>query len=169
MTVDKHELLVFLETVDNQLQRPLVIVAVGGTAMTLLGIKPSTIDMDFDVTAADFPALKKALAAVPHGYRIDVFTGGLIFSQQLPEDYLQKTIPVASFRNIQVRALRPLDIIVTKIGRLNQRDEEDIKDCIRRFAITKTQILRRAEKIIYIGKEELYKDNLRYVCSRFYP
>lgn len=36
-----------LSSVDEELERRIVLVAVGGTAMTLLDLKPSTIDIDF--------------------------------------------------------------------------------------------------------------------------
>ena len=165
--VDKSELLDFLEILDKNLERPIEIIAVGGTAMTLLGIKTSTIDIDFEVKPEDFPVLKTALN-IPHGYRIDVFTNGLIFSQQLPGDYREKSISIKNFKNIRLLALHPIDIVVTKIGRLNERDKEDIKSCIKKFGLTKKQIKERAQKVEYAGKEELYEDSLEHVIKLFF-
>ena len=165
--VDKSELLDFLEILDKNLERPIEIIAVGGTAMTLLGIKTSTIDIDFEVKPEDFPVLKTALN-IPHGYRIDVFTNGLIFSQQLPGDYREKSISIKNFKNIRLLALHPIDIVVTKIGRLNERDKEDIKSCIKKFGLTKRQIKERAQKVEYAGKEELYEDSLEHVIKLFF-
>ncbi len=165
--VDKSELLDFLGILDKHMEKQIELIAVGGTAMTLLGIKTSTIDIDFEVKPEDFPALKTALN-IPHGYRIDVFTNGLIFSQQLPADYREKSMPIKNFKNIRLLALHPIDIVVTKIGRLNERDKEDIKSCIKKFGLTRRQIKERAKKVEYVGKEEFYKDSLEHVIKFFF-
>ena len=49
MSLDNTKLLDFLEEIDRELSRKIVIVAVGGTAMTLVNAKPSTIDIDFTI------------------------------------------------------------------------------------------------------------------------
>lgn len=45
--IDKNELLLWLAEKDKLLEKQITLVAVGGTAMTLLGLKSSTIDIDF--------------------------------------------------------------------------------------------------------------------------
>ncbi len=166
--IEKKGLMALLEAIDNKVVKPIKLVAVGGTAMTLLGIKASTIDIDFEVLYDDYSAFKKALDSTPHGYRIDIFSNGLIFSQQLPDDYRKKAIKIERLTNITLFALNPFDIIVTKIGRLNERDNEDIRSCINTFGITKDQIKQRAKKVMYIGREESYEENTRYVLKAFY-
>ncbi len=166
--VDKNELLDFLEILDKKLEKQMELIAVGGTAMTLLETKTSTIDIDFEVKPEDYQTLKSGLSILPHGYRVDIFTNGLIFSQQLPDDYRKKSVPIKHFKNISLLALHPLDIVVTKIGRLNERDKEDIKLCIKKFGLTKEQIKERVQKVEYIGKEELYKDSLEHVIKLFF-
>ena len=59
MSLDNTRLLDFLGEIDRELSRKIckymvmdkqvVIVAVGGTAMTLVNAKPSTIDIDFTI------------------------------------------------------------------------------------------------------------------------
>jgi len=39
--ITKNDLLLWLKEVDSKLEKKIVLVAVGGTAMTLLGLKPS--------------------------------------------------------------------------------------------------------------------------------
>ena len=51
--LDTTALLDFLAVVDAELERPIALVAVGGTALTLLGVKPSTRDVDFTAPAQD--------------------------------------------------------------------------------------------------------------------
>ena len=73
MPLDKSELLNFLEELNKELGRKITLIAVGGTAMTLLDLKPSTMDIDFTIPSSDFPEYKRAEKNVPHGYKIDVY------------------------------------------------------------------------------------------------
>lgn len=47
MPLDKSGLLGLLSAVDSELNRKITLVAAGGTAMTLLDMEPSTLDIDF--------------------------------------------------------------------------------------------------------------------------
>ena len=166
MPLDKSVLLDFLTVLDEEISGKITIVAVGGTAMTLLDLKPSTIDVDFTIPSKDKPILDKALAKVPHGFKIDVWSDGLVFSQILPTDYLEKSVEIAHFQHVLLRALQPIDIVVTKIGRLDDRDVQDIEACIKRFDISRKQIEERAATVHYVGNEEIYRNNLNYVLEK---
>ncbi len=160
MPIDKKGLMDFLGEIDRELERKIRVTAVGGTAMTLLGLKPSTIDIDFDLPAGDVAELRKVLNALPHGFRVDIFGDGMIFSQQLPEDYAEKSIPIKSgFSNIALFALHPLDIVASKIGRLDERDLQDIGACIEEFRLAKKDVKERCSSVVYVGREENYKMN----------
>ncbi|MDO8538612.1 MAG: DUF6036 family nucleotidyltransferase [archaeon] len=169
MHIENKQLLDFLEEIDKELDFRIELIAVGGTAMTLLNLKPSTIDVDFDLSFEHKKLFQSALKKIPHGFKLDLFSNGLIFSQQLPEDYKKKIIPIkAKFKNIELFALHPLDIVVSKIGRLNERDEEDIRDCIKKFKITKNQVMKRAKQVDYIGREQNYQINLKFALKEFF-
>ncbi|MBU2638327.1 MAG: hypothetical protein KJ955_05110 [Nanoarchaeota archaeon] len=168
MAINKTELLEFLEEVDKVLGKPITLTAVGGTAMTLLNLKASTIDIDFDLSAEDVVVFRKAIKSLPPGHRVDIFTEGMVFSQQLPSDYLQKCIPVRKLGKIRLLALNPLDIVVTKIGRLNERDVEDIKSCIKKFKLVKKDVEKRALQVVYIGHEDNYRANLDYALREMF-
>lgn len=168
MRLDKTLLFDFLETLDDEMSRIITVVAVGGTAMTLLDLKPSTMDIDFMVHSSDYPEFQKALANLSHGFKVHVYTDGMVFSQDLPDDYLEKSIQIVNFNHIRLKALRPIDIVVTKIGRLDQRDLQDIEVCIRKFNLSKKQIEERANQVQYVGLEENYHSNLRCVLERFF-
>ena len=47
--------------------------------------------------------------------------------------------------------MAPVDIIVTKAGRLDLRDMGDIEACIRKFRLTKKSITRRGREVRYVG------------------
>lgn len=165
--LNNSKLLDFLEELDKELDGKIIVVAVGGTAMTLLGIKPSTIDVDFNMPGEDFEKFKRILGMIPHGFKVDTYKDGVVFSQILPADYIAKSMLVKTkLKNITLKALSPIDIIVTKIGRLDGRDKDDIEACIRKFQITKNQIIKRAKQIQYVGREENYEINLNHVLKK---
>ena len=167
--IPKTQLIELLEEFDKDLDGEIRLIAVGGTAMTLLNLKTSTIDIDFDLSKSDYSVFDKTQKRIPHGFRIDLFEGGLIFTQQLPPDYVEKAVQMPySFKKIKLLALAPLDIVVTKIGRLNERDRQDIKSCIEKKGVTKEQIEERAKQIEYVGHQETYLSNLKWVIQRFY-
>lgn len=169
MPLNDRVLLDFLEEIDKELEKRITLVAVGGTALTLLGAKPSTRDVDFTLPGDDIDEFHRALAVVPHGFEVDCFRGSMILSQDLPDDYLDKSSPVKTkMKNIDLRTLSPLDIVVTKIGRLDLRDKEDIATCIRKFGLTKEQVAERAKQVDYVGREENYEINLTYTLKNFF-
>lgn len=169
MAITKIELLEFLEEIDKIIGNAVTLIAVGGTAMTLLDLKGSTIDIDFDVSAEDVDVFRKTVKSLPPGPRIDIFMEGMIFSQQLPSDYLEKCIPVkVKLKNIRLFALHPIDIVVTKIGRLNERDVEDIKSCVKKFKLERKDVEKRALQVVYVGREENYRINLDYALKEFF-
>ena len=165
MQFEKKNLMDFLEEVDGKLDKEIDLIAVGGTAMTLLGLKPSTIDIDFNLSSEHAEIFRKALEDIPHGYRIDIFENGGIFSQQLPDGFEKECVPVKRFSKINLLALHPLDIVATKIGRLDGRDIQDIEACIKGFSLTREQIRKRANMVEYAGREENYRHNLEYVLK----
>jgi len=95
-----------------------------------------------------------------------LYKDGAVFSQILPEDYVEKSIGIKQVGRLELRALHPLDIVVTKIGRLDERDIEVIESCVKKFKLSKSQVLKRARKITYVGREENYEINLQYALKR---
>ena len=92
-----------------------------------------------------------------------------MFNVQLPDDYLKKSVVVRSrMKKIVLRALSPLDIVVTKIARLDERDFQDLQACVTKYGLTKPQILARARTVEYVGREENYEINLTNAISRLF-
>lgn len=166
--IDVSQLLEFLELIGRELPRGIVLVAAGGTAMTLLGVKPSTRDIDLTGPGQDIETFNRTQKRLPHGMKLDLWPDGQIFSQFLPSDYLTRSKKVEQLENIELRALHPVDIVVTKIGRLDDRDMQDIRDCIRQFKPSRSKIEERASQIDYIGNEENYEYQLRHVLRRVF-
>jgi len=59
--IDRNELVKWLRAIDKKLHRKMDLIAVGGTAMTLLGLKSSTRDIDFCIKSEDKKDFEKAL------------------------------------------------------------------------------------------------------------
>ena len=140
MSCDKNALLEFLEAVNESLTSKITLVAAGGTAMTLLDLKPSTIDIDFTIPSGDLTEFEQALKNNPTGYKVDRWADGYVFCQALPDDYVEKSVKIKEFTRISLRALNPIDIIATKIGRLNQRDIQDIGTIVTKFKISEADL-----------------------------
>src|SRR3990170_165132 len=98
MPFDKSILFDFLKALDDELKERIILVAVGGTAMTLLDLKPTTIDIDFTIPNEYKTTFDKALANVRHGFKLDMWTDGFVFCQVLPDDYLKKSIEITEFK-----------------------------------------------------------------------
>jgi len=166
--VDASRVLEFLELIGAELPREITLVAVGGTALTLLKVKPSTRDIDFTGPGPDIDVFRRALKEVPHGMKVDTWPDGQVFSQFLPSDYLKRSRRVARLTKVDLRSLHPVYIIVTKAGRLDARDEQDIRDCIRAFRVSKAAIARRAARVEYVGNRDNYEHNVGLVLRSFF-
>ena len=59
MSLDNAKLLDFLGEMDKELSRKIAVVAVGGTAMTLVDAKPSTIDIDFTIPGENYDEFER--------------------------------------------------------------------------------------------------------------
>lgn len=163
--INKSDLLKWLHGIDKRLKRKITAVAVGGTAMTLLGLKPSTIDVDLCISSKDKRDFEKAMGKK---FKVDIFLDGFIFSEQLPSDYVEKSKGILELKKIILKALSPADIIVTKAARLNARDEEDISSLAK--YVKKEELTIRFNHVVgtYVGDEKTYRHNFEVVIRRFF-
>ena len=83
---------------------------------------------------------------------------------------MEKSIKIKEFSHISLRALQPVDIIVTKIGRLNDRDFQDIEFCIKKCNVSEAEIKERALMVLptFVGPEDNYLYHLGLVIERFF-
>lgn len=163
--IDRNELIKWLKSIDGKLHRKITLIAVGGTAMTLLGLKSSTRDIDFCIKSEEKKDFEKVL---DKKFKVDIFTDGYIFSEQLPADYSGKSKEIMRMKRITLKALNPVDIIITKAARFNARDEEDI-EALSKYA-DKDELVRRFDDVVksYSGKEEDYKYHIEIILKRFF-
>lgn len=141
MSLDNTKLLDFLGEVDKELTHKVVVAAVGGTALTLFKAKSSTIDVDFTVPGQYYNDFEHAKDLVKPGFQVELYHDSMVFVTSLPNDYLKRSKLVKTkLKKIELGTLHPVDIIVTKIGRMAERDEQDIESCMKKFRITKNQV-----------------------------
>jgi len=178
MLIGPEKLMESIREFDSYLTRDIAITAVGGTALTLLGKKESTKDIDLCFkTEADqdrFLKIAERLGyklqsgrLVGHGLIIDLFTGGYIFCVQLPSDYQKKATEIRKMRRIHLFSLAPLDLIITKTARLNERDLEDIETIFMSFDINKDELVTRYFATMEGSVVRDAKLNLKHLAYKF--
>lgn len=168
--VSRSKLLSVLKPFDRQLSHRVLLIAVGGTAMTLLGIKASTKDIDFNIPSeADYNEFNKLYKRLRPGVVIDYYSSNMIFTEVLPGDYINRVSAYRSnFKNIEVKILHPLDIICSKISRSNDADMEDMKSCIKAYRIRKGDIAKRARLYERAGSGRVFRTNLKIVLETLF-
>ena len=87
--ISTTDLLKFIEETDIKIKEEIILIAVGGTAMTLLNLKESTKDIDF-CTPSKKQKDSFIKVAKDSKFKIDIWYDGYIFTLQLPEDYIKK-------------------------------------------------------------------------------
>jgi len=131
------------------LNQPLELFAIGGTAMVLKNIKESTKDIDF-LTTESQEKIKRlfTLAGLKEEgsdkicniwrldkTRVDIFYDGFIMGIPFPDDWKKLSEKIKEIGKIRLYILNWYDLIITKISRSEKRDIEDI------IAIIKSQKL----------------------------
>jgi len=140
--INKDELFLELSAVNSILRRKINLVACGGTAMTLLNVKPSTIDIDFLVPREDeHTYLIKTLKSAGYEeiitdrrlksateFLYDLFRGQSVYSTELLEDPLagENNLFINEWSNIYLGCLNYYDLIITKLFRGAETDYRDI-------------------------------------------
>lgn len=168
--VSKEGLLEVLEAFDKEASRKLTLIAVGGTALTLLDIKASTKDIDFNIPShEDYAEFKHLYDRIKPGVQIDFWESNMIFSEVLPEDYVEHASSYKSgFKSLAIKILDPLDIACSKISRFDEADMEDIQDCINKCGVTKSALRKRALGYSRAGSDEVFTTNLGYILENLF-
>jgi predicted nucleotidyltransferase len=178
MEVGPGKLIETLLEFDRHFGRTITMVAVGGTALTLLGKKESTKDIDvcfesggdlsrFVKVAGRLGYRTESGRLVGHGIIIDVYSNGYIFCVQLPQDYRERAIAIRKMDKIQLFAISPEDLAITKTARLNERDIEDIKTIFSSYDIEKEALVSRYVSAMESSVVKDAKPNLEWLADNF--
>jgi hypothetical protein len=139
--LNKDRLLEILGDWNRFLRRKVHLIACGGTAMTLLGVKPSTKDVDFIAPiVGEYDYLTKQLKALGYkqttdsgwmrqgeDFRFDIFTGNRIHTTELLVSPLDegRHVPFMEFSRLYIGILNDYDLIASKLMRGTRVDFED--------------------------------------------
>lgn len=139
--LNKERLLDILAEWNHFLKRKVHLIACGGTAMTLQGVKPSTKDVDFMVPdQREYNYLVKKLKALGYkqttasgwvrkgeDFQFDIFAGKRIHTTELPESPLEEGghIIMKEFSYLYIGILNDYDLISSKLMRGTRVDFED--------------------------------------------
>ncbi len=139
--LDKNRLLDILREWNRFLKRKVHLIACGGTAMTLIGLKPSTKDVDFmtpKVREHDY--LTKQLKVLGYkqatgsgwkrdgeDFRFDIFRGNRIHTTELLDSPLEegRHSILMEFSHLYIGILNDYDLISSKLMRGTSVDFED--------------------------------------------
>ena len=139
--LNKNRLLEILGEWNHFLKRKVHLIACGGTAMTLMGVKSSTKDVDFIVPRVrEHDYLTKQLKALGYkqvtgsgwkrtgeGFQFDIFRGNCIHTTELLESPLEegKHSVLKEFSHLFIGILNDYDLVVSKLMRGTTVDFED--------------------------------------------
>ena len=190
--IDKTGLLERLSIWNGFLKRKVHLIACGGTALTLLNVKPSTKDIDLLVPVVEehsyliktlkdlgYKSASGAGWARDDGFIFDLFPGKRVHTTELLESPLDSgnNIPVKKLTYIYLGVLNYYDIIISKLFRGSgidmedcltlikaRRGEIDIRKLTERFNETASyDILEdRVRKNLEHFKKLIDKENLRH-------
>ena len=139
--LNKDQLFDILKGWNYFLNRRVHLIACGGTAMTLIGVKASTKDVDFMVPQpAEYDYLIKQLKAMGYKsvtgpgwqrdgeqFHFDIFRGNRIHTTELPDSPLEagRHSVLIEFSHLYVGILNHYDLISSKLLRGTKVDFED--------------------------------------------
>jgi len=137
--ISAEELLELIESISKFIEKEIKMYALGGTALTILGIKKSTMDVDINIESnSEYKYICKIFDDLgferngihwisQEGLAFDMFYGSNILGTELLPDCIDKSKFIKSFGNIKLYTLPLEDIIISKLARGDSRDFDDIK------------------------------------------
>ncbi|MEK6886524.1 MAG: DUF6036 family nucleotidyltransferase [Nanoarchaeota archaeon] len=171
--IDAGELFELLTSISKYVEQELHLYALGGTALTILKIKPSTLDVDINIdNEKEYDYLCKIFGEIgferkapyrwftQEGLAFDLFHGSNILGTQLLHDCLTKSRFVQSFGKIKLYTLSPYDIIISKLARGETRDFNDIQDTLKHEKLNVIELIKRYKETMETSIVSEYKQKL---------
>ena len=181
----KEHLLNIMVEWNRFLKRRVHLIACGGTAMTLLGVKPSTKDIDFMIpNTKEYAYLIKQLSALGYKqatgagwkrdkeiFQFDLFSGNHIHTTELLNSPLEdgRNSVLKEYSHLYIGILNDYDLICSKLMRGTRVDFED---CLMLFSAhrAKIDVAELAEHfnelLLYEVAETRLKPNMSYFIDQ---
>lgn len=172
--IDADRLYNLLRSISKFIDIKIRLYALGGTALTILNIKKSTLDIDINIdTKKEYDYLLKTFEEIgferkgslrwisQEGLAFDVFYGSNILGTNLLSDCLEKSKFIKSFGTIELFTLHPYDIIISKLARGEiPRDFDDIKSIFENEKIELDELVSRYKETMETSTVGEYKQKL---------
>lgn len=171
--VDAEELFDLLRSISKFIERKIRMYALGGTALTILGIKASTRDIDMNIDSREeydhicrifmdlgFNRAGTYRWTAQEGLAFDLFWGSSILGTNLLSDCLDQAKHIGSFGNIELYTLSLYDIIISKLARGDPRDFDDIKSVFKKEEIDLNKLVGRYKETMETSVVAHYKQKL---------
>ena len=153
--INAEELFELIESISKFIEKEIKMYALGGTALTILNIKKSTMDIDINIESNgeykyickifdDLGFERKGIRWISQeGLAFDMFHGSNILGTELLPDCIDKSKFIKSFGNIKLYTLQLEDIIISKLARGDSRDFDDIKKILEVEKINLRKLVQR--------------------------
>jgi hypothetical protein len=180
--LNRQALLDTLRMWDTFLKKKVHLIACGGTALTLLGVKPTTKDVDIIVPDVnEYKYLTDVLADLGYkrvtgagwsrgdGFIFDIFFGNRIHTTELLCSPLEGNILVQEFERIYLGVLNYYDVLISKLFRGTGIDFEDCLMLVlsKRNEINLSRLVERfRETASYDILEDSVIKNLEYFLKK---
>lgn len=137
--INAEKLFELIGSISKYIEKEIKMYALGGTALTILNIKNSTLDVDFNIESySEYKYICKIFENIgfekkgirwisQEGLAFDMFYGSNILGTELLSDAISESKFIKSFGNIKIYTLPLEDIIISKLARGDSRDFDDIK------------------------------------------
>jgi len=171
--INANELYELLESISTYIEINIQMYALGGTALTILGIKQSTQDIDINISSGKqhkyiceifqkigFKNNRSLRWFTQEGLAFDLFYGSNILGTQLIEDCLKISKFIKKIGNIELYTLSLYDIIISKLARGDERDFIDIKHIFENEKIDLNYLIERYLKTMEVSAVGQYKQKL---------
>ena len=168
-----NELFELLNSISKFIEKKIKMYALGGTALTILGIKLSTLDIDINIDShKDYKYICEIFEKIgferigtirwqtQEGLFFDLFMGSNILGTELLPDFLKKSKFIKSFGNIELYTLSLEDIIISKLARGDSRDFLDIKKIFEYQRINLPELIKRYKETMETSVVGNYKQKL---------
>ena len=127
--IDAQRLFELLSSISKFVDRKITMYALGGTALTILNIKRSTLDIDINIAStSEYEYICRLFEQIgfektgiirwisQEGLAFDLFHGSFILGTALLPDSLKLSKFIKNFGNIELYTLSLEDIIISKLA-----------------------------------------------------
>ena len=146
--INAEKLFELLGSISGFVDKKVRMYTLGGTALTILGVKNSTLDIDINIESEkEYKYVCNLFEKIgfersgdirwinQEGLAFDLFHSSSILGTDLLDDCLKKSRYIKSFGNIELYTLSLYDITISKLARGDPRDFDDIKSIIKKIDI----------------------------------